>query len=105
MAWASWRLLVWMLAAVALLVLFGWLASTLVLWWDTEAIAGARAEKAHLAAEVMEMRASRDEWAKAGLLAKLTRCDPGNRPCVRVDEKAGPFGSQGHDDYRVLLGY
>jgi len=102
-AWASWRLLAWMMGAVALLVLGGWLASALVLWWDTGAIAAARAQKAQLAAEVVEMQANRDEWAKAGFMAKLTRCNPGNRPCVRVNEGAGPFGTA--SDYRVLLGY
>ena len=102
-SWASWRLLAWMMAAVALLALGGWLATTLVLWWDTGAIAAARAQKAKLAAEVVEMQANRDEWTKAGLMAKLTRCTPGNRPCVRVDEKAGAFGTA--SDYRVLLGY
>jgi hypothetical protein len=102
-AWASWRLLGWMTATVAALVLVGWLASTLVLWWDTGAIAAARAEKRQLQAEVAEMQANRDEWARAGFLAKLTRCDPGNRPCVRVDERAGPFGDR--SDYRVLMGY
>lgn len=102
-SWASWRLLAWMMGAVALLVLFGWLATTLVLWWDTGAIAAARVEKARLQAEVAEMQANRDEWAGAGFTAKLARCNPGNRPCVRVDEKAGPFGTA--SDYRVLLGY
>ncbi len=102
-AWASWRLLGWMVAAVALLVLGGWLAGALVLWWDTGAIAAARAEKTQLAADVAEMQANRDEWAKAGLLAKLERCGPKARPCVRVNEKAGPFGTT--SDYRVLLGY
>lgn len=102
-SWASWRLLAWMMGAVASLVLFGWLATTLVLWWDTGAIAAARAQKAQLAAEVAEMQANRDEWVKAGFMAKLTRCNPGNRPCVSVDEKAGPFGSA--SKYRVLMGY
>jgi len=55
------------------------------------------------AVEVAEMQANRDEWARAGFLAKLTRCDPGNRPCMRVDERAGAFGDR--SDYRVLLGY
>ena len=102
-AWASWRLLGWMAAAVALLVLGGWLATTLILWWDGGAIQATRAERARLQAEVAEMRASRDEWVQAGFLAKLTRCNPGNRPCVRVDERAGAFGTA--SDYRVLLGY
>jgi len=102
-AWASWRLLAWMVGAVALLVFSGWLATTVVLWWDAGVIAAARMQKELLAAEVAEMQANRDEWAKAGFGAKLARCNPGNRPCVRVDEKAGAFGTP--SDYRVLLGY
>ncbi len=102
-SWASWRLLAWMMGAVSLLVLFGWLSTTLVLWWDTGAIAAARAQKAQLASEVVEMQANRDEWVKAGLAAKLERCGPKSRPCVRVTESAGAFGTA--SDYRVLMGY
>ena len=102
-AWASWRLLGWMAATVALLVLGGWLASTLVLWWDTRAVSAARVEKRQLQLEVAELRASRDEWVKTGALAKLERCGPKARPCVRVDERAGAFGTA--SDHRVLLGY
>jgi hypothetical protein len=101
--WASWRLLGWLVAVVALLVLLGWVASSAVLWWDTGAIAAARARKAELAAEVAAMQANRDEWAKAGLLGKLERCGPRARPCIRVDEGAGGFGDRA--DYRVILGY
>jgi len=101
--WASWRLLGWMVAVVAALVLVGWLASTVVLWWDTGAIAAAQARKAALAAEVAQMQVNRDEWAKAGMLGKLERCGPKARPCIRVDEGAGGFGD--HADYRVILGY
>jgi len=104
-AWASWRLLGWMIAAMAGLVLGGWLASTLVLWWDTGAIGAARVEKRQLQLDVAELRASRDEWVKTGAVAKLIRCNPGNRPCVRVDERAGPFESGGYADYRVIQGY
>ena len=49
------------------------------------------------------MQANRDEWAKAGFLAKLERCGPKARPCVRVNEGAGAFGTG--SDYRVLRGY
>ena len=49
------------------------------------------------------MQANLDEWAKAGFLAKLGRCNPGNRPCVRINDGAGAFGTA--SDYRVLLGY
>ena len=104
-AWASWRLLGWMATAVVALVLGGWLASALVLWWDTGAIGAARVEKRQLQLEIAELRASRDEWVKTGAQAKLIRCNPGNRPCVRVDERAGVFESEGHNDYRVIQGY
>ena len=104
-AWASWRLLGWLVAVGAATAALGWLISSGVLWWDAGAIAAARAEKARLQAEVAEMRANRDEWVKAGMLAKLARCNPGNRPCVRINEGAGAFQGGGNADYRVLLGY
>ena len=101
--WASWRLLGWAMAGTAVLVLLIWLSSTVTLWWATDAIASAQARKAQLQAEVAEMQANRDAWAKAGMLGKLERCDPGNRPCIRVDERAGAYGTPA--DRRVILGY
>ena len=83
--------------------LVGWLTSSGVLWWDAGAIAEARARKAQLQAEVVETQANRDAWAKAGMLGKLEQCDPGNRPCIRVDENAGVYGTP--SDRRVILGY
>ena len=102
-AWASWRLLGWLVAMGAAAAVLGWLMSSGVLWWDTGAIQAARAEKARLQAEVAEMQANRDEWAKTGALARLERCGPKARPCVRINEGAGVFGTA--SDYRVLLGY
>jgi hypothetical protein len=101
--WASWRLLGWLLAVVAGLMLLVWVANTSMLWWDASAIGAAQARKVELQAEVVDMQANRDDWAKAGLLAKLEKCGPKARPCVRVDEGAGAFGNQ--SDYRVILGY
>ena len=101
--WAGWRLLGWLVAVGAATAVVGWLMGSGVLWWDARAVAAARAEKAQLQAEVEEMRANRDGWAKAGLLEKLTRCGPKARPCIRVDEGAGQFGEQ--SDYRVIRGY
>ena len=97
--WASWRLLGWIMALIAALVLLGWLSSTALIWWDTGTIN-------KLQDQITELRANHDAWVKAGMLGKLTRCDPGNRPCIRVDESAGQFGPPGGPyDLRVLKGY
>jgi len=101
--WASWRLLGWVVGAVAGLVLLGWLASAAVLWWDTGTIVAAQFKKAQLQAEVAELEVDHDSWVKAGMLEKMLRCDPGNRPCIRVDESAGKFGGQA--DIRIIRGY
>ena len=101
--WASWRLLGWVMAGVAGLVLLGWLASTLVLWWDNGTIAAAQVEKAQLQQEVAGLQATQDAWVKAGMLGRLERCGPKARPCIRVDEGAGPFEER--SDYRVIQGY
>ncbi len=101
--WASWRLLGWLVAVVAAFMLLGWLANAALLWWDTSAIGAAEIRKAQLQAETATLQANRDAWASSGMLAKVTRCGPRKRPCVRVDESAGAFGDQA--DYRVILGY
>ena len=108
--WASWRLLRWIAALGLTLVLVGWLASAAVLWWDTGTIAAAQLEKvqfqtevSELQRQVTEMQVNREGWVKAGMLEKLQRCDPGNRPCVRVNEAAGKFGKQ--EDIRIIGGY
>ncbi len=101
--WAGWRLLGWIVAVVAALVLLGWLASSAVLWWDTGAIAAAQLRKAQLENAVAELEANQDAWVKAGMLGRLERCGPKARLCIRVDESAGPFGDR--SDYRVIQGY
>ena len=103
--WASWRLLGWVMAGTAVLILLIWLSSTVTLWWATDEIASAQARKAKLEAEVAELRANHETLAMAGMLGKLIRCDPGNRPCIRVDERAGQFERQGQEGYRVIWGY
>ncbi len=103
--WASWRLLGWIVAVGAATVLLGWLAGSGVLWWDGRAIASAQARKAQLQAEVAELQANYDGWVKVGVVQKVIRCNPGNRPCIRVDENAGQFESQGYAGYRVIWGY
>jgi hypothetical protein len=103
--WASWRLLAWVVGLVAALLLLGWLANVALLAWDTSAIGTAELRKAQLQAEIASLQANRDGWVKSGMLAKVVRCGPRARPCVRVDEAAGAFESEGHADYRVILEY
>lgn len=103
--WASWRLLGWIAAVGAVTALVGWLTGSAVLWWDAGAIAEARARKAQLQAEVAELQASYDGWMKLGVQQKVIRCGPKLRPCIRVDENAGQFGSEGQGSYRVIWGY
>jgi hypothetical protein len=101
--WATTRLLLWGLGALAGLMLLGWLASGIVLWWDTRAIAAAHVAKQQLQLEVAELRANSDAWIKSGMATKLRRCGPKKRWCIAVDEAAGAFGEQ--SDYRLVKGF
>jgi hypothetical protein len=95
-SWASWRLLGWIMALIVALVLFGWLSSTALVWWDTGTIS-------NLQDEITQLQANHDAWVKAGMLGKINTCGPGNRPCIQVDESAGAFGT--NSDYRIIEGY
>jgi hypothetical protein len=98
-SWASWRLLGWIMMLIVALVMLGWLTSNALVWWDTGTIT-------QLQSEISELQANHDSWVKAGMLDRLERCAPGNRPCVEVNEDAGAFGTPGgSQDYRVLKGY
>lgn len=94
--WASFRLLGWIMALIAALVLFGWLSSTALIWWDTGRVNT-------LQNQIATLQANHRAWVKAGMLGALSTCGPHARPCVRVDESAGAFGK--HADYRVIRGY
>jgi hypothetical protein len=98
--WASARLLLWGIGAIASLLMLGWLASGIILWWDTKAIATAHITKQQLQAEVADLQANGDSWIRAGMTTTLKRCGPKKQPCVAVDESAGAFGE--NNDYRLL---
>ena len=102
--WASWRLLGWILGGIVMLGLLLWLTSITVLWWDTDAIVRARAEKTMLGVEIDEMQRRYDELSKNGGLGKLNHCGSKGRLCIQVDERAGSFGGNG-EVYRVIQGY
>lgn len=94
--WASRRLLVWGLAAIAGLML----VPSLTLWWQTSTIEALQTEKVQLLASVAELKANRDAWVKAGMLGEIRQCGASKRACIKVDESAGAFGDRG--DYRVI---
>ena len=100
--WASWRLLGRGALMVGVLAGLLWGAHLSVWWWTSWDVSVLQARKAELGAEMAglqarrdELEASRAELEKDGVLAKVARCTPGNRPCIQVNEKAGPFGRLG----------
>jgi cell division protein FtsB len=102
-SWASWRLLGWIMLLMVALTLFGWVSSTVVVWWDTGTISNLQDEITELRDSITALRANHDAWVKAGMLGKLNTCGPAARPCVQVDESAGAFGT--NSDYRIISGY
>ena len=107
--WASWRLLAWIAGAALAMMLTAWAVNAAILWrdrWDIRLVEANRAvlqaQIAGLQGQVADMQANRDGLVKAGMLAKLQRCGPGNRPCIQVDESAGAFGD---GDLRVIRDY
>jgi hypothetical protein len=101
--WASGRVLGRLVAAIGLVIVLGWVANMVVLWRDAGTIGQLQAQKAQLEVAVAELQARHEDWIRQGMLGKMERCGPRDRPCIRVDEGAGRFGESG--DYRVILGY
>jgi hypothetical protein len=104
--WATRRLVGATVAVCVFLLVAGWLASNAVSWWDTKSIAAMQLQKDQLQQEIADLQANKAALVQAGMLDKITRCNPGNRPCVAVDESAGSFGYPGgQQDLRILQGY
>ena len=96
---AGWRLLAKLGALVVVLVLAGWLAGMVIVWWEDHRISA-------LKNQISQLQANRDSFVKEGMLGQITYCDPGNRPCIEIDESAGTFGApNGPQDYMVIKGY
>ncbi|WP_236656115.1 hypothetical protein [Acidiphilium sp. C61] len=74
-AWASWRLLGWIVALTVGLMLFGWLSSTAVVWWD-------RTTVSQLRGEITVLQANHKAWVKGGECS--TRSPIANRAIAPV---------------------
>ena len=101
--WASWRLLGRGAALVAGLAGLLWLAHLSAWWWTERELRLTQAQRALLQSEIAGLEANRDALVQAGALAKMSRCGTGSKPCIRINEAAGAFGSP--PDYRVIQGY
>lgn len=91
-AWASWRLLGWIVALTVGLMLFGWLSSTAVVWWN-------RATVSQLRGEITVLQANHAAWLKVVMLGKITRCGANRRPCGTINQSAGAYDNS--SDCRV----
>jgi cell division protein FtsB len=62
-----------------------------------------REQMTALRAEVAELQAEADDWAKRAGRAQLTTCGEKHRLCARVETKQGGYGKD--SDYFILKGY
>lgn len=97
-AWFAWK---WVAVAAGGLVGVC-LVAYAALAWQLHQVNALGEEKAALQAEVVQLQANANDWAKRAGRAKLEKCGEQGRLCVRVD-KTGGFGKDA--DYFVLRGY
>jgi len=93
-------------AGVGLLAML--LAAWLMTWWVRADVDAMREERRDLAAEIRNLRETADEWAAKYGRAEVSNCavpGEGERPCVRIDDRAGNFRGEKGEHYRVLWGY
>jgi len=98
----------WKWAALAGGVAFSVLAVLLVAaWllveWQRSEVAELSQQRDALAVEVAQLQANAEAWSKTAARAELSHCGDKKRMCVRIDAKAGTFGTE--SDYAVIKGY
>lgn len=80
------------------------LATWLVVWWQRSQLEQLTEQKTALLGEVARLQGQAEDWAKRGGLAKLERCGPASRLCVRADKTIG-YNDGVDKSYFVLWGY
>ncbi len=108
--WVSWRLLWRGLAIVAAMAGLLWLSHLMVWKWAAWDVALAQTQKEMLLSEITglqgkraELEASRADLERQGVLAKMNRCGPGNRPCVRVLDASAAAPPEEGQLYELLV--
>lgn len=102
-SWAQWRVLTRVGLVLMGLAGFAWVLGAGVSAWDNWQITRLTEERDALKHDIAQMQDHYDDFKASGVLQELHRCNPGNRPCIRVDMNAGVFGDAG--DVRIIKGY
>lgn len=83
---------------IAAIVIAAWMS----VWWQRHQVESLVEQQVQLEAEVVELQANAEKWAKRAGRAKLENCGETKRLCARVDKTAA-YGNDA--DYFVLGGY
>jgi hypothetical protein len=101
-SWFSWRCLALLAVTAAGVIIVMWFIAIASVEWQRHRINALIEERSQLAAEIEQLQAQANDWAKRGGRAKLDTCGDQKRLCVRVDRETA-YGKNA--DYFVLRGY
>jgi hypothetical protein len=102
-AWFSWKFMVLATGTTAAGMLALWALASVYVQWQRSDIEALAARRQVLTAEVAQLQANAEDWAKKGGRTKLERCGEQARLCVRVD--TGQVYGKERDIRYVLKGY
>ena len=71
-------------------LLAGWLS----VWWERHQVEQLAEQRQALTAEVAQLQANAEDWAKRAGRARLEKCGEQARLCVRVDSRQA-YGKEG----------
>ena len=84
---------------IVAMLLAGWLS----VWWERHQVEQLAEQRQALTAEVAQLQANAEDWARRAGRASLKKCGEQARLCVRVDGRQA-YGKEGERRY-VLQGY
>ena len=101
-SWLTWRCLALLGVAAVGVISVTWFIAMASVEWQRYRVNALIEERSQLTAEVEQLQAQANDWAKRGGRAKLDACGEQKRLCVRVDRETA-YGKDA--DYFVLRGY